>query len=166
MVDKPNSSPEEEPRKRFRRLLSEDEKDELLDNLDEHIISPPDSTADWIKAELNASGPGPAPDSQAGDLSETRPHSRDTEPTMPFPAEDDTVPFTPPGSSLQQTRPGYSAQQPYGGPVEPLPQRVDETDLGATRVSPTAYQPSAAPGWTPPPAPPPAGQPPDKPECL
>ncbi len=167
---------QEDPRDRFRRLLDEAEKVEQeasTDDVDIRETQEPAEPArgDYPSTYLDLVGRrDESQDPISQELpGETRPEQvRDTE--LPGPVEEEhteqdagekpTLPqqeaTTPPPPSLGTTP--QTAPPALDTQGMPLPRRVDEIDIGATRVTPSAFEdvPARRPATTPPVAPPPA----------
>ena len=166
MSNSPTKPPEEDPHERFRRLLSESENeqaeqaDESAENLERHPTGEPEMTGGWFgqdqpgeeqnhhpTGEPEMTGGWFAQDEEdAGEPGATQPAQPtgenkpgDTEPVKLGSTEQ---PKTPPPPPYQGRTPpqGLPAVDEYGFP---LPRRVDEIDVDATRVSPAAYRPAS-----------------------
>ena len=188
MTEQPSST--EEPGNRFKRLLSSsEEEDELqpVENNESGAVEPdfsehPGMTAGWFagdEAEENQSEiAGPEefleghPGMTAGWTIEDEQESEPT-PTVvspPKPSEQnlagerrpaETKPRTPPPLPFGQTP--QSAPPAMGTQGLPLPRRVDEINVDATRVSLAAYHPTRRPSATRPTTPPRRTSPPPPP---
>jgi hypothetical protein len=152
MVDSKSSKQEEDPRDRFRRLLEESEKAEkeatqpVEVGMDDPAQpgSEPGGEVSWPGAEPGGRGQPPA---QSGEFPAFDEKSTDVilpdiqpgeTPTTPHPPSDRPLP-----PMLGDTpRIPTPALDPQG---MPLPRRVDEIDVDATQVSPSAYSRSYDP---------------------
>jgi len=183
MSNSPTNPPEEDPRERFHRLQSESESEQTEeeqaaeDQSGYHPTGEPEMTGGWFGQEPpdeedQNRHPTGEPEMTGGWFAQdegaeqepgsTQPTQSDSETT-----QDDTAPVKlgksdhptpPPPPPYQGRTPPRSlpAVDQYGFP---LPHRVDEIDVNATRVSPAAYrspqnQPSAGKPGSPPPQPP------------
>jgi len=167
MPDNTPSHPKEDPRDRFRRLLEEAEKAEkdatIPMGVDEFPLEAPTAETEINVPEAPETPPDEMPTqviSEATSLDE-----QETE-VLPAPVDPETRPDdmataqqvlseTPPPPMLGTTP--IAARPAVDERGMPLPRRVDEIDLDATRVTPAAYEPRTAPQPPPsqPPSPPP-----------
>lgn len=140
----PESSnpPPEEPRQRFRRLLSDIEKNEQVERATEP--SPPTSPPASPAVPLSTSGEGAPGEGQTPRLvaAEGQPErpagaaDHGEEATLPPRAETGTPPPPPLGLPPQKPPPVLGTHD------IPLPRRVERVDPGETRVSPLTHPPS------------------------
>ncbi len=147
MSDTPTNPPEEGPRQRFRRLLSSE--NAVPDSGSEHkpdSESTPPASAPSLKPAAPDESPLPKVQSPATGQPWNRPSQSSTPPsTVPFSAEtgeseEQTPPthtYVPPPPPLGNTPPSGS-RPALSADGMPLPRRVDEIDMDATRVSPAA----------------------------
>ncbi len=167
----------EDPRDRFRRLLDEAEKIEKEASAEESQPEPPEEEfeppvpkpkSDYPSTYLDLLGREPEPGEPVHEdlLSETRPEDvlsskvdqvdEDSDEEL---IEGETLPHeeatTPPPPSLGTTP--QAAPPALDTQGMPLPRRVDEIDMGATRVTPSSFEdvPAPRPATTPPVAQPP-----------
>ena len=168
----------EDPRDRFRRLLDEAEKieqeasvedsqpEERQEELDPLVPQP---RADYPSTYLDLVGQDPEPEAPQDEELVDQTHAEDVisaESDQSEEALDDDLidgstllldeVTTPPPPSLGTTP--QAAPPALDTQGMPLPRRVDEIDMGATRVTPSAYEyekPAQTPAATPPVIPPP-----------
>ncbi len=112
-----SDSPEKDSRDRFRRLLSSSEGGE------EETLPPVSQDGEKSQEEITPRYVSLAPQVR-GDLGDTSPN-KPSAPAVP-PTPDQTPATAPPAFENEDM---------------PLPKRVDEVDMGATRVTPAAYTP-------------------------
>ena len=167
MSNSPITPPEEDPRERFRRLLSESENEEKqqsqesAEDSDRHPTGEPEKTGGWFGQEQPEDEgqnhhPTGEPEMTGGWYAQDEEPAQDLGATVSAQLQEESKPGdtepvklenksnqldTPPPPPYQGRTPprGLPAVDQYGFP---LPHRVDEIDVNATRVSPAAYRPS------------------------
>lgn len=168
MSNSPTTPPEEDPHERFRRLLSESDEEqpgqesqESTGDTSRHPTGDPEMTGGWFGQESpdqedQSHHPTGEPEATGGWYAQEDEPKQDPDATIPAqpPGEtkpEDTepvklgksdLPDSPPPPPYQGRTPprGLPAVDQYGFP---LPRRIDEIDVNATRVSPAAYRSSA-----------------------
>ncbi|MBC8505530.1 MAG: transglycosylase domain-containing protein, partial [Chloroflexi bacterium] len=169
---------QEDPRDRFRRLLDEAEKIEQetseddgqpRESQDEFDPPAPKPSADYPSTYLDLLGQEPEPGAPIHEelLSDTHPEDvirSESHRSEELLGEDLNEGATVPREAVTTPPPPSLGTTPLNSPPAldtqgmPLPRRVDEIDMSATRVTPSAYEdekPAQRPVTTPPIAPPP-----------
>lgn len=136
----PEGAGPEEPTDRFRRLLGgpEEDTDHPPPVPHRHPTGSPDLTGGWYAQGLED------PDVQEEEPAETEPQT-----AAPW-ESDDPEQESPQAEPTKEGGERSPSPPPPGDEDMPLPERVPERDLGATRVSPIAYHIPAAPRELPP----------------
>ncbi len=166
MSENQTPNPNEGPRERFRRLLDEAEKAELeaaaaydlseqpTDQMVPARAQPSAAQSSTSGEEVDSTPSGfvpipmlratpELPEVNADHLNDTHPSGTSVTPTQPR-DEAATSPPPPLGTTPMTARPALDTRG------MPLPHRVDEIDLGATQVTPVAYQQQSSAGSYPP----------------
>lgn len=154
MSDESNQPQNEQPNQRFRRLLSESEEYEEEVSIDlgqQKTVPAPNSVTDQEREEAeNTAQPENIQEVEEGSIdaqftATTDEHRLSESTAIPLKASADI--------SSAQTRKTPPASPPaIGTQGLPLPKRVNEIDVDATRVSPVAYQPGRTQKATTPPS--------------
>ena len=153
MSDDPAMPLAEDPRRRLRRLLEESEEEPSGEG-----GSPSEERESSLDTVVLSGAKAEGDEGLAG---------QDVVPTRPMLSEEDTAPLrvrpSPPppqlfGDSARPQEPGATPTVPGESSRSPsisgqrsanLPERVNEVDIEATRVSPAAYTPPRSPGKPP-----------------
>jgi len=153
----PDDSSAEDPRQRFRRLLSSSEEgksEEEIDNIPEPEL--PDSGSLFIEGDTNAneaSGPGEDSDQVLNPEKDKDLKTVEPETVSSITSDGETRSSEPPADELvEDTQPVVKRAESQTGTIRkidvsppalsedgmPLPRRVDEIDMDATRITPAA----------------------------